>query len=558
MTMKIPATTNPTQRLKKRGLALFLLNSTLFIFFQNCGPGFSRITNTLFHASQIEGENRSFEERLAELESKRNEVWRPKHPFWEVVYDGVDTPGDNVPGPFMWDNPIDDDWFDPLLFGENVFLDQFRLNTPGRGLLTVDRNYLATGKTGSLFRRDEYLAPSFTRALFGITLEVRVKLMAKSQPDSFFINYVGSDCTISVSLSGATALSSVGTIASGSIYGNHSGHIAFDTTSDFVTLRLVRGPQFKTFSVYVVAYASPDAIKPAQFQKLHDGTCDSGFKVGSAPGINFPYVQVGDNSNDAGKNASYILDFVRYRRDAILPEDPLQSLQSRTPPALPDPPVGNDENSFLYGFFGDVPVDSPEAKFLMGQSVIVGGPTTSFKPSGLQGVIQLQTGNNGHADIEIGKPFGLVDQGGFTIEARLKALPDHGQRGFRISFLDQLGSVSMFISADRVETALGTKPAGFQSHRMDTTDGFHIYRIVRKAGELYAHLYVDNDPVPVIVDQHLSAETESRGFDANPILSFGGFRIYPEPFVLPVKTTSANILIDYIRWHSSSHAPSKR
>ena len=64
-----------------------------------------------------------------------------------------------------------------------------------------------------------------------------------------------------------------------------------------------------------------------------------------------------------------------------------------------------------------------------------------------------------------------------------------------------------------------------------------------------------DNPIDDVGPQHLSAEIESRGFAYNPVLSFGAYKIYPEPFVDPVKTTSANVLIDYIRWHGSAYSP---
>lgn len=503
---------------------------------------------------------------LAQVESERKAAWTPKNPYWEVVYDGTDTPADHVSGAFMWDNPIDDDWFDPLFSGASSYLDQFRLNTPAKGFLTVDRTFGKNYKTGSIYRRDEWLDSNFVHALFGITLEFRVKILPNSQQDAFFVNYVANECTSSFALSGNTSFSSVGSISSGDITGrNNTGRRAVDTTSDFVTYRMIRAPLATTYQVYIVNYANNSAsdldLKPISFTKLIDGQCLDSLKVGFGPGAKFPYLQIGDNSNDSDLNAAYILDFVRYRRDAISPDSSLQSLRERRPPALP--PKATMNESILYdtghlgsvsgGYFAAVPVNTPAVLNLLGEAVLLGGAHGSIQKSGKYA--QLNTGSNLHADVEISHPRGLTDEGSFTIEARLKFFPEAGQRGFRISHLDTLGSVSVYFSPDKVETALGTKPAGFQSYKMSTTDDFHTYRLVRKAGELYAHLYVDDDPVPKIVDQHLSAETESRGYAYNPVLSFGAYKIYPEPFVFPVKTTSTNVLIDFIRWHGSAFAP---
>jgi hypothetical protein len=490
-------------------------------------------------------------QRMAQLEATRVRDWRSKNPYWEVVYDGTATSGDNVSGAFMWDNPIDDDWFDALAEGQVAYLDQFRLDTPARGFMQVDRTYRKNFKTGSIFRRDEWFDPKHAGANFGTTFEVRFKLLPSSQRDAFFVNLIGADCTVSVALSGSIAGFPRGAFSTGSIYGGNTNHRAFDTTTDFVTLRLVRGPLAPRYEIFLVAYANESDAQPASFAKIDEGMCDAAFKVGSAPGVDTPYFQVGDNSNEISSNAAYTLDFVRYRRDAVQPSQPLPSVQPRQVPLLPTRAPANE--AFAIGYDGRLPgaTGFPE----LGADVRVAGARAAWKPSGIEGVALLETGDAAHSDVEIIKVNGLKDREGYTIEARIRILPESGPRGFRITPLDTRGAVSMFFSPDKVELALGTKPSGFQAFKIDTTNAFHTYRLVRKPEDLYAFLYIDEDPVPAIVDQHLSAETESRGFASNPILMFGAYRAYPEPFVYPVKTTSGALLIDYIRWHGAAYAP---
>lgn len=567
---------------KKIGTLLAVTLIALFFLFQNCSSkfsGFSQNATTAQATRDPDGDDdinqnptdtpfkKSVAERLAELEVKRRYDWLPKNGNWDVYWDGSDTPADNVAGPYMWDCPVDDDWWNPLIWGDEHFYDQYRLNTPSRGFMTVDRKFMNQRKTGTLFRRDEYLDPDFAHAVYGITYEVRVKLGLNSDKDSFYINYVGKDCTMSVSLSGSSPDARLGMIASGGVVeqraldgslNNHTGHRELDTTSDFITLRLVRGPNAPNYEVFLVNYSYPDDGMPYSSRKLLDGVCDPGFKVGSYEAVRFPYIQIGDNSGSPDSNANFIVDFVRYRRDAVLPTTPLPGVLPRTPPPLPQQAPYKDDHLFTAGYFGDTNVTSQFVKSYLGSTVLIGGNWNAFKDSGTPGIIHLETGADGHTDIETDHPYGLTNGGDFTIEMRLKTLPGHGDRGFRLYWLDVVGATSFYISPNRIETMLGFKPAGVLKHMMNTADDFHIYRLVRRAGEMYAYVYVDNDPVPVIVDVHLSAEVESKGWQHNPIIHFGAFKVYPEAYVSPVKTTTANLLIDYIRWHGYAYAPANK
>lgn len=509
----------------------------------------------------------SYAERRAALDTQRLREWTPTHPYWEVFWDGEDTPADNVPGPFMWDNPIDDDWYEPLVSGYDYYWVPFRLNTyyttASRGFMTVDRTFAigSNQKTGSIFRRDEYLDPEFTHALYGVTIELRVKLLSTSGKGAFFINYVGRDCTASVALSGSTADSPVGEISSGSVYGNHTNAKAFDTTTDMVTLRLVRNPGVPTFDVYLVAYADKNANKPITFQKIHEAACLSEYKVGSSFWVHFPYIQIGDNSNESHSNAAFIIDYARYRRDAVHPNEILPSVHPRTPVPLPE--SGTDEHLFTSGYLGvysggyfgeGLPWTDANAS-VMGKIQPRGTVSTFSQQS--DGIMRLLAGpeKKNSVDIEVLHPKGIVDGGAWTMEVRAKVHSTSGERGFRMAYMDTYGAITLFLSPGKVETALGTKPAGFLSYTMDTTDRFHIYRLVRKAGDIYAQLYIDNDPIPKIVDQHLSAESENAG--RNPSLWFGTVEIFPQATGWPRLWTHGDIDVDYVRWHGYAIAPTK-
>jgi hypothetical protein len=150
----------------------------------------------------------------------------------------------------------------------------------------------------------------------------------------------------------------------------------------------------------------------------------------------------------------------------------------------------------------------------------------------------------------------MTGKGDITIEARVKVLPSTDPRGFTIMLSDEMGTVSLMFSATKVETGLGVKNVGWrdigiQSFAMDTTSDFHVYRLVRQAHQLYAQLYVDDNPIPVITDQHLEASTGMSLTPSDVYLEFGA-ALRPGP------TLNGQAHIDYIRWAPTAFSPRVR
>ena len=138
---------------------------------------------------------------------------------------------------------------------------------------------------------------------------------------------------------------------------------------------------------------------------------------------------------------------------------------------------------------------------------------------------------------------------------RVKLFPDSDKRGFTLQLADSLGSVAVSLSPDGIESHFGTKPDAFQKHVVDLTNAFHTIRLVRPAMSNYAHVYLDNDPVPILVDQKIDAQRIAPPNYAPPRIRFGSFANGPNfntPEVTPGKT---HLLIDYIRWRSGATAP---
>src|SRR5207249_4278947 len=84
---------------------------------------------------------------------------------------------------------------------------------------------------------------------------------------------------------------------------------------------------------------------------------------------------------------------------------------------------------------------------------------------------------------------------------------------------------------------------GQASLGMDTTDAFHTYRLTRDTDGLYWSLYVDNNSVASIADQH----------SGGSLIGFS--RIWFGDINFPVPANAPDVQIDYIRWHEGANAP---
>jgi hypothetical protein len=168
-----------------------------------------------------------------------------------------------------------------------------------------------------------------------------------------------------------------------------------------------------------------------------------------------------------------------------------------------------------------------------------GGNTFLQQPNGIMEFNSLASAGNARLDA-----FPTwADQGGITIEARLKVMPDSEEQGFNLAAMDSLGDTSLVLSPDKVQLMHFSVPVGAATVEMDTTDDFHVYRLTRRAGDLYWHLYVDDNPVAAIEYQH--AGGTQLGFN----------RIWFGDIAYPIPDNGGHVLIDYIRWHEGANAP---
>lgn len=434
----------------------------------------------------------------------REAAWATTYDGWEVLYDGRDSAADNVPNHLRWDSAVDDDYW----LGNS----SFRLNTPEPGIMSVDRvtNPADNNKTGNIWRRDEFLSNAA-----GFTIELRLLLLPNSMRDAYSITYLDDGGSFGVHLSPDQI--KVGGLASA----NPGNVAAFDTTDQFHVYRVVKQPGNMSVAVYVDGNAQP----------LVQGQGNGNYAVGSSSYLLYPRVLIGDNENDPTYNANYQLDYVRYRRGAFPPGTQLGPIPARTPVSLP--PRAPPGEAFNDGFDGT---------FLPGSNgwVAAGGGNWTLAGGGVVEFNGMSGGGNTYLD----NPPGLTNMGAYTIEMRLRVLPDSEPQGFSLWYVDQMGATAITLSTDKVEMFLGTQPVGVTPPvSLNTTDDFHIYRIVRDARGLYAHLYVDNNPVPAIVDMHIDGAQLSF-----PRIHFGDMG-------MPQAASRAHVLIDYIRWHDGAYAP---
>jgi PEP-CTERM motif len=421
---------------------------------------------------------------------------------WEVVYDGVDSAADNVPNYLRWDSAVDDDW-------NQVGGSSFQLNSPSPGFMSVDRvtNPLDHGKTGNIWVRDPILSDAA-----GFTMEVGVKIKPNSNTDAFSMTYLDDKGSFGVHLS-------PNRIKAGGLGAATSGNtVAFNTTGGIRTYRIVKLPNSRSISVYVDGNPTP----------VVTGSGTTGNAVGSSPFLKYPRVLIGDNENNPSYNANYTLDFVRYRRGATAPGETPPAFAPRQLPDFPASAAPGGE-TWVTGYDG---VGQP-----LSSGWIQGGGSVFIQQP--DGIMEL----NGVGNARLDSVMGWNNQAGITLEARIKVLPDSDDGGFNLVANDQLGDTALVLSPGKVELMNAYSPVGKATIAMDTTDAFHIYRMTREANSLYWNLYIDNNPVATIANQHAGGN----------LLSFS--RIWFGDINFPVPGNSPHVLIDYIRWYEGAQAP---
>ncbi|MBY0314486.1 MAG: hypothetical protein K2Q26_03135 [Bdellovibrionales bacterium] len=472
---------------------------------------------------------KSYLNTMMYLNLNRYDLWNRTAGIWESWYDGVDTAADHATSPYIWDVPIDDDSLEDYEAGRG-----FRFNTPSQGFLTIDRatNPLDWHKGGALWRRDEFL-----RMETGLTFEFRMKLQPNSGLnnggyDAFNFYYVMNDGSV------IGLFISPGIIKAGG-YGFPEVSAPLDTVGDFNTYRVVQLPGEARFHVYVNDSATP----------ILTASGNARFRPNTLSNQDYPIFILGGES---AYRVHFILDYARYRRGAYPPGSSFPMAERRAPVLLPTPlPPDKSENFIPAGFDAVQFVKDPYGIFGSFSSEAGGCQREAWTISADKKMVYNAV-NGSPATCLLRSVPSLIGRGDVTLEVRLKVMKDSENRGFSIFHIDETGTMGMVFSPGRVELPLGIKnvgyrDVGYQSATIDATNGYHIYRLVRAAGQLYAHLYIDNNPVPILYDQHLEATGGMALNQEVAAIEFG--------HMLNPGRGRGHVLIDYIRWAPTAYAP---
>ena len=135
------------------------------------------------------------------------------------------------------------------------------------------------------------------------------------------------------------------------------------------------------------------------------------------------------------------------------------------------------------------------------------------------------------------------------------------KNGFSLYHYDRLGGMTATIFPDKVQIQPAGKPV---SPVTATLPGFderiwHTYRLVRPntgaQRRLYWNLYIDENPVPIIVD------ARSSGFSAAPFITIGPFRtptiheLLDDMVYTPFQKTGGRAEVRFVRWINEAVGP---
>ncbi|MBI4133179.1 peptidoglycan-binding protein [Candidatus Uhrbacteria bacterium] len=464
--------------------------------------------------------------------AKRREDWATQFEGsqWDNIYNGTDSAADNVPNPFRWMSAIDDDWNFNWWNGEPLFNATFRLNSPGRGLMYVNRAYNSAdqNKTGNIWTEDPVLQSASSE---GVTIEASVELLPESQKDAFVFNFVNEKGAVNWTVALTPSHNEqTGRVRVG--IGDASDNIfSYDITPHVLhTVRVIQSPAHgSTFALHV--YIDGAEAGYGEVSRLPLGTSDQ------QTFFYYPRVLIGDTSNAPDMNAAYILDYAKYRRGEIAPNQGLTALSSRSAPALP--PAASSAEAFSGAL-------SSLAEF---NARISGGASLVAGPDG-------KTLWNATSNVMLCNPPGTSGTSGATVEAKLKVHPGSDPYQWALNYVDGMGSATFSVSENGITMNSGTTGVGLTTHSLDLTDGYHVIRLVRPASSVYAYLYVDGIAVPVISDYHIGgdktpATCRFAGQSANESRLFFGQLDYP----VPSQSAKPNVEVEYVRWNGVPAAP---
>ncbi len=454
--------------------------------------------------------------------------------LWHNVFDGSDTPSDNVPNPFRWDIGGPDDWNYMANTGKPLFSASQRLNYPSRGFMDVDTydvGYRAIDKleTGNFWIRDPLLDSAVDK---GMTVEMRVKLYEQTDKDGFIVSFVGEKGRAQwrVSLT-PTWNSRIGTVRVGT--GDVDDNVFtrdFGGGSKFHTIRITQsnkqGSAYR-MHVYIDGVEAGYAMAPTQNSLSQE--LQTYYK--------YPQLLIGDASNAPDKNAAYVIDYVKYRLGSFAPSQRLTPVQQK--PTIPSLPISASISEAFSGMINSV--QGFNGALYGGQGVVAGSlPNTTLW--------------NDASSHMVCSPSGTTGTSGITLEVKARVKPNSDSNAWVVSYLSQFGTVTLSLSPDGITMSSGTLGVGFDTYKTDLTDKFHKIRLVLPKESIYAYVYLDDNPIPVIYDYHI-------GGDVAPyVCGFDGSKLYSRLFFgsnlgFPVPNAKPDVEVEYVRWNGTPRAP---
>ena len=376
----------------------------------------------------------------------RRRVWAKKcgpDQTWEICFEGQGVPGSNQRSHLEWDNPVDDDW-DEVISRTTSWI--INAQTPLGTVMRVDRTLDGhRHKTGHFWRRDELLT-----AATGLVAAFRVKILPHSGDHGVMFHFMDDRHAFTLEF-GPQMINFYSTIAALTPVASQKRR-----NTSVTTFKLIKHPNSGIVELWAGDYRlfSRAVLQPGSNPYYSPINAERGF-IASRIGF-------GDynNASDNGQTGAYEVTYFRYRRadDRVL----------RKGPALPPQQICNS---------------APAWKRIHSQS------TETFNTA----IVRMTDVLPDVAPKKFGRSFKFS----MKLDPNAKSTD-----GFSFDYYDRLGGVILTIYPERIELKANIKPVRPAVVIPPGFDGYNLnsYRLVRSANGLYWNLYLNENPVPVIVD----------------------------------------------------------
>lgn len=155
---------------------------------------------------------------------------------------------------------------------------------------------------------------------------------------------------------------------------------------------------------------------------------------------------------------------------------------------------------------------------------------------------QIKTGN-----IWIRDPI-LSHAAGVTMEVRVLIKPNSNTDAYSITYLDNGTSFGVHLSPNRIKAGDLAAGGGGTTVAFNTTDAYHLYRIVHPANSQSIAVHVDNNPTPILTGTG----------NTNYITGSSAYLLYPRILIGDNENNTsynANYTLDFARYRRGATAP---